>query len=138
MLISLALSPLVSKLLCTTVFKWSTASIKWAVQSLHKLLICSLSGNLNSLASPLFQHLRHPKLDTRIPFVCSSFVLRHAQGTPPEIWNGLDWRALVKSRAPNIGKLRGWHFFCYQKKIEKKWVFEIFWDFHISETGLTG
>ena len=23
-------------------------------------------------------------------------LLRHAQGTPPEFWNGLDWRALVK------------------------------------------
>ena len=26
---------------------------------------------------------------------------------PPEIWNGLDWRALVESCPPNIGKLRG-------------------------------
>ena len=29
-------------------------------------------------------HYNNPKLDTRISFVCSSFVLlRHAQGTPP-------------------------------------------------------
>ena len=27
--------------------------------------------------------------------------VRHAKGTPPEIWNGVDWRALVKSRPPN-------------------------------------
>ena len=40
------------------------------------------------------------KLDTRISFVC------HARITPPEIWNRLDWRALVESRPPNIGKLR--------------------------------
>ena len=25
-----------------------------------------------------------------------------------------------------------------KKKSEKKWIFEIFWDFHISETGWTG
>ena len=35
------------------------------------------------------------------PFVC------HAQASPPEFCNGLDWRALVKSHIPNIGKLRG-------------------------------
>ena len=45
-----------------------------------------------------------------------SFVLRHAQGTPPGFWNGMDWRALVESRPPNIGKLRGKHFFFWQKK----------------------
>ena len=28
--------------------------------------------------------------------------VRQAQGTPPEIRNGVDWRALVKSRAHNI------------------------------------
>ena len=34
-------------------------------------------------------------------------VLRHARTTPPEFWNGLDWRALVEDKIPNIGKLRG-------------------------------
>ena len=51
----------------------------------------------------------YPILDTRI-FV-HPFVLRHACTTPPEIWNGLDWRALVELRPPYIGKLRGLHFF---------------------------
>ena len=41
------------------------------------------------------------------PSSSSSSVLCHAQGTPPGFWNGLDWRALVESRPPNIGKLRG-------------------------------
>ena len=35
------------------------------------------------------------------PCVCN------AQTTPPGFWNGVDWRALVESRPPNIGKLRG-------------------------------
>ena len=53
----------------------------------------------------------YPTLDTRISFV-HSFVLllRHARTTPPGFWNGLDWRALVESCPPNIGKLRGKHF----------------------------
>ena len=34
---------------------------------------------------------------------------------PPEIWNGLDCRALVKSHPPNIGKLREQHFFLAKK-----------------------
>ena len=33
-------------------------------------------------------------------------LLRHARITPPGFGNGLDWRALVESRPPNIGKLR--------------------------------
>ena len=39
-------------------------------------------------------------LDTRISSVRSS--VRHACTTPPEIWNGLNWRALVELRSPNI------------------------------------
>ena len=34
-------------------------------------------------------------------------LLRHAQVTSPGFWNGVDWRALVESRPPNIEKLRG-------------------------------
>ena len=62
---------------------------------------------------------RHPQASTSILgesnirhedflrlFVRPSFVC-HAQGTPPGFWNGVDWRALVQSRPPNIGKLRG-------------------------------
>ena len=37
----------------------------------------------------------HPILDTRIS-VRPSVGLRNAQGTPPEICNGVDWRALVE------------------------------------------
>ena len=50
-------------------------------------------------------HISYPILDTRISSI-HPFV-HNAQGTPPEIWNGLDWTALVESRPPNIGKLRG-------------------------------
>ena len=51
------------------------------------------------------QH-ENPKLDTRISFVCPLFVLlRHTRTTPPEIFNGLDWRALVESRPPNIQRI---------------------------------
>ena len=46
-------------------------------------------------------------LDTRISFV-RSFELRQTQGTPPGFW-----LAQVESRPPNIGKLRGKHFFLY-------------------------
>ena len=50
----------------------------------------------------------NPILDTRISFVLLLLLLlRHAQGTPPGFRNGLDWRALVESCPPNIGKLRG-------------------------------
>ena len=48
--------------------------------------------------------------DFRPPSVCN------AQGTPHGFWNGVDWRALVESRPPYIGKLRGWHFFFRRKK----------------------
>ena len=48
----------------------------------------------------------NPILDMRISFVRPSFSVRHAQGTPTEFGNRLDWRALVESRSPNIGKLR--------------------------------
>ena len=41
----------------------------------------------------------------------SSFVLRQAQGTPSGFWKGMDWRALVESRPPNIGKLEDSIFF---------------------------
>ena len=62
-------------------------------------------------------------------FVCLSFV-RHAQTTPTGFWNGVDWRALVKSRPPNIGKLIEKHFF-FQVifKIFKKIFLKIFWFF---------
>ena len=58
----------------------------------------------------VFVGFTNPKLDTRISFFFFFFfvLLRRARTTPsPEIWNGLDWRALVESRPPNIGKLRG-------------------------------
>ena len=48
---------------------------------------------------------QNPILYTRISSGRSS--IRHVQGTPPGFWNGLDWRALVETRPPNIGKLRG-------------------------------
>ena len=40
-----------------------------------------------------------------------SLLLRQTCATPPEIWDGVDWRALVELRTPDIGKLRGCHFF---------------------------
>ena len=44
-------------------------------------------------------------LDTRISVcpvsVCPS-VLRDPQGTPPEFWNGLDWKGLVELHIPNL------------------------------------
>ena len=95
--------------------------------------------------------LVHPKLDTRISVLCSSvrpFAVRHACTTPPEFWNGLDWRALVESCPLNIGKLLGYHFFLFflwKKKFNKKmkksiflrffdifsevWIFYHFWQF---------
>ena len=65
------------------------------------------------LKSFLFLHLicRNFSSKTRISVLCPPDFVCHAQGTPPEIWNGLDWSALVESRPPNIGKLSGWHFF---------------------------
>ena len=95
------------------------------------------------LKALLRMNVCHPILDTRIsglrPSVC------HAQGTPLEIWNGLDWRALVKLCPPNIGKLRGKHFFfCEIKKKKKKKKtneflisFDIFRDFRIFWPFLT-
>ena len=59
----------------------------------------------------------------------SSFglLLRHAQGTPPEILNGLDWKALVQLRPPNIGKKeKSIFFFFFFRQIfvvEKKGFF---------------
>ena len=70
----------------------------------------------------------NPKLDTRISFfvlLCptlSCFVLlRHPQGTPPEIWNGLDWRA------PNIGFF--WPFLTIFGFRIFLWTFWIFFGF---------
>ena len=55
--------------------------------------------------------MSNPKLDTRISFVRLF---------------GLDWRALVDLCPPNIGKLRGEHFFFFGEKISfvKKKYFE--------------
>ena len=81
------------------------------------------------------QH-ENPKLDTRISFVRPSFVLlRHTRTTPPEIFNGLDWRALVESRPPNIQRIAffltiifvGNYFFLQLFFIFL--IFEIFQDF---------
>ena len=66
------------------------------------------------------------------PSFSSSVLLRHAQGTPPpEIWNGVDWRALIKSYPPNIGKLRGFFSFggatfkvSLKKKCQQKFYFK--------------
>ena len=97
------------------------------------------------LRSHVFQYLI---LYTRISSVClfgrSDFV-RHAQRTPSGFLNGLDWRALVKSRPPNIGKLNVEHlfsnffmlFFVVEKKPGLFRFFEIFPDF-FSGLGWTG
>ena len=54
----------------------------------------------------------HPILDTRISFVHPSpSSVRLAQGTPPGFCNGLDWRALVEDKFPQLAKLREKHFF---------------------------
>ena len=66
----------------------------------------SLQWNTNHYLSKIRHKDFHP-----LSFVRSS-LSRYPP--PPEIWNGLDWRALVKSRPPNIGKLRGKHFFLQQ------------------------
>ena len=47
---------------------------------------------------PWYGIFHQPKWDTRISVRPSSFVLCHAQETPPGFWNGVDWRALVESR----------------------------------------
>ena len=51
-----------------------------------------------------------PKLErgnTVLLLLLLLLLLCHAQGPPPGFWNGVDWRALVKPRPPNIGTLRG-------------------------------
>ena len=48
----------------------------------------------------------YPILDARISSVLL-LLLRHTQGTPPGFCNGMDWRALLELRPPNIGQLRG-------------------------------
>ena len=52
-----------------------------------------------------------------------SFVLSHAQGNTPGLWNGLYWRALVKSPHPNIWKLRDKHFFPSKKNMFEILIF---------------
>ena len=53
-----------------------------------------------------------------------SSVVRHAQGTPPGFCNGLEWRALVELSPPNIGKLRGQHFFSWQISFSFSFFYE--------------
>ena len=86
---------------------WSgeTSCATLQVQSLHCVQSVQGVESVHSVKS-----VQNPILVTRIS--CSSVLrppssVRHARTTPPKIWNGLDWRALVKSRHPNIGKLRG-------------------------------
>ena len=38
-------------------------------------------------------------------------LLRHAQGTPPGFWNGVDWRAMVEDKSPQLAELTEKHFF---------------------------
>ena len=52
------------------------------------------------------QFYRNPKLGFPSSVLRPSSVC-HVRTTPPKIWNGIDWRALVESHPPNIGKLRG-------------------------------
>ena len=69
-------------------------------------------------------------LDTRI----------YVRTLPPGFWNGLDWKDLIEACPPNIGKLRGWHFFLhfFSSILDiKKCFFEIFPDF-FSGLGWTG
>ena len=72
-----------------------------------------------------------PILNTRISSLCPSFLC-HAQGTPPEVWNRLDWIALVKSKRIAFSLF----FFLAKKNIfnffrifEKKWFFKTNLDF---------
>ena len=52
------------------------------------------------------------------PFVRSDFV-RHAQPTPPGFCNGVDWRALVEEKSPQMAKLRKLDFFWRPKILSK-------------------
>ena len=61
----------------------------------------------------------------------------------PWFWNGLDWKALVQLRPPNIEKLRRKHFFFFFFQqffflnFYLKWFFQIFPHFfHIFNSGL--
>ena len=67
------------------------------------------------IATYILNWPKDPQLHMRISFVLL-LLLHHARTTPPEIWKGLDWRALVGSCPPNIGKLRGYYFFPRKKK----------------------
>ena len=78
----------------------------------------------------------NPKLERRSAVLLLLLLLCHAQGTPPGFWNGVDLRALVELRPPNIGKLRGSIFFGKEKNptknLKKKVIFGyFFWDFRI-------
>ena len=75
---------------------------------------CGMESS-SSILSDIFEgnSSNYPILDTRIS-VCSS--VRHAQTTSPGFWNGVDWRALVKSCPPNIGEVPSCYYFsccCY-------------------------
>ena len=51
---------------------------------------------------------KNPISNTMIFVLHSPFSVHNAQATPPGFCNMVDWRALVKSRIPNIEKLRGY------------------------------
>ena len=61
-------------------------------------------GRRKSLCLILDSSLFNPILERRSAVLL--LLLCHAQGTPPGFWNGVDWRALVESHPPYIGKLR--------------------------------
>ena len=83
----------------------------------------NVNGESESVSSPPFLNITFHKeafvylsYTRHKDFFCPapSSVLRNAQGTPPpEFCNGLDWRALIKLRPPNIGKLREYRFFFF-------------------------
>ena len=85
-------------------------AVLWAAFAISQ---CFLLGNVITVILPpgqiylicfFMKGTYYPKLDKKISFFFL-ILLRHAQGTPPEIWNVLDWRALVESHPPNIRKL---------------------------------
>ena len=68
---------------------WSDMALRWSNVALYWSIIALYRSNM----------ALHPKLErgsTVLLLLLLCTYVCHAQGTPPEFRNGLDWRALVE------------------------------------------
>ena len=115
-----------------TLMKWSKKALETVARINHQSCRLLYISKHCFLKTARVNILYNPILETRF-LLCSS---DEAHGTPPQLWNIVDLRLLVKDHNPKIAKPR-YKFSLGEKQEEKKRKFcidvveRIFWFFEI-------